>query len=85
MRLEDLIKQIQSTYEFVGRSVDKKTKKVGHWTDESMTISALNSDIDRLTQTFPNFKFSYIYGMYWLVYFKKPVDFIQKSLGESKS
>jgi hypothetical protein len=85
MRLEDLIRQIQDTYKFVGVSLNKKTGKKTYWTDDSMTILALHSDIDKLRVSFPEFNFSHIYGSYWLVYFKKPLDFIENSLAESKS
>jgi hypothetical protein len=73
MRIDDLIENVRQTAASISVKETKSGDKYRVY-ELSMTITALGSDIDRLIKEFPGFKFSHIYGSYWLIYFNKAED-----------
>jgi hypothetical protein len=75
-RFESIVEKIKASYSEIEITKDAKTKKVTKSTLYSIIIEVLPSDVDSLKLMFTDYNFSPVYAGYWLVGFKKPINFV---------
>ena len=68
---QELIKEIQEDYKFVGESFDKDGNFTGYWYLYSKTVYLFHSEIEKLNHIFPQFKIINLYNNYYVIGFNK--------------